>query len=175
MLSMKYWMETRWRLLMSLAPILIFAFMALSPGPGPQPSIPLELRMGMILSIFALFIVMQAVVLAGAGIITQPPFEMVKGLHNSVYFTLSLPISRLRLLGKRTTFGILELLVTLQVELFLLRFLLLRIFPEVEIGFADFLAYMTSRSSRSRPRVISYRRCLRPFWKTFGRCGEVSL
>jgi len=139
MLLMKFWMETRWRLLMSLSPII---FAALMPRyDGPQPSIPLELRMGMFLSVFAFFFVMQAAILAGAGIKTQPPVQVAKGLHNSVYFTLALPISRLRLMRKRTIVGILELLAIIHVGLLLLRFLLPRNFPGVEIGLADFLAY----------------------------------
>jgi hypothetical protein len=47
--------------------------------------------------------------LAGAGIATQPPFQMTKGLHGSMLFTLSLPVTRLRLLAVRAAIGWIEL------------------------------------------------------------------
>ena len=43
--------------------------------------------------------------LAGAGINTQPGFQATKGLHGSTYFTLSLPVSRFRLLLVRSSLG----------------------------------------------------------------------
>jgi hypothetical protein len=48
------------------------------------------------------------VTLAGAGIKTQPILRTMKGLHGSMYFTLSLPVSRLRLLATRAGLGMLE-------------------------------------------------------------------
>ena len=47
--------------------------------------------------------------LAGAGINTQPTFQATKGLHGSTLFTLSLPVSRLRLLTVRAGMGWLEM------------------------------------------------------------------
>ena len=47
--------------------------------------------------------------LAGAGIDTQPGFRATKGLHGSTLFTLSLPVSRLRLLTVRAGTGWLEM------------------------------------------------------------------
>ena len=46
-----------------------------------------------------------AALLAGAGIATQPAFQASKGLHGSTLFTLSLPVSRLRLLSVRAGLG----------------------------------------------------------------------
>ena len=46
-----------------------------------------------------------APLLAGAGIKTQAAFQTVKGLHGSTYFTLSLPVSRFRLLAIRAGIG----------------------------------------------------------------------
>ena len=51
------------------------------------------------------FVAMTSIVLAGAGIATQPAFQATKGLHGSLYFTLSLPVSRFRLLATRATLG----------------------------------------------------------------------
>jgi hypothetical protein len=46
--------------------------------------------------------------LSGAGIVTQPAFQAIKGLHDSIHFTLSLPVSRFRLLAVRAGLGWLE-------------------------------------------------------------------
>jgi hypothetical protein len=46
--------------------------------------------------------------LAGAGVTTQPSLQASKGLHGSTLFTLSLPVSRLRLLATRAAIGWLE-------------------------------------------------------------------
>ena len=47
--------------------------------------------------------------LAGAGINTQPAFQAAKGLHGSTLFTLSLPVSRFRLLLVRASIGWIEM------------------------------------------------------------------
>lgn len=52
--------------------------------------------------------ILAAIYLAGAGIRTQSPFRVKAGLHGSTSFTLSLPVSRLRLLTVRAVFGLLE-------------------------------------------------------------------
>ena len=52
--------------------------------------------------------ILAAINLAGAGIRTQSPFRAKAGLHGSTYYTLSLPVSRLRLLTVRTLLGLLE-------------------------------------------------------------------
>jgi hypothetical protein len=51
---------------------------------------------------------MACAFLGGAGIATQPSFQAAKGLHGSILFTLSLPVSRLRLLGVRAFIGWVE-------------------------------------------------------------------
>jgi hypothetical protein len=54
-------------------------------------------------------IVMWAVIfLAGAGIATQSSLRATKGLHGSMMFTVSLPVSRLRLVAVRAAIGWLE-------------------------------------------------------------------
>ena len=54
------------------------------------------------------FIVMACAFLAGAGITTQPSFQAMKGIHGSMLFTLSLPVTRLRLLAVRAFIGWVE-------------------------------------------------------------------
>jgi hypothetical protein len=102
MLWMKAWLETRWRLLyalgLPLAMIVLFATKGLASKADAQ-------RMMVEISFFSVF---AAVYLAGAGIRTQSAFQMTKGLHGSTYFTLSLPVSRFRLLAVRAGFGLME-------------------------------------------------------------------
>jgi len=54
-------------------------------------------------------VVMVTAMLSGAGIATQPSFQATKGLHGSTLFTLSLPVSRFRLLAIRAGLGWLEM------------------------------------------------------------------
>jgi hypothetical protein len=49
------------------------------------------------------------ILLAGAGINTQPALQATKGLHGSMLFTLSLPVSRFRLLAVRAGIGWVEM------------------------------------------------------------------
>jgi hypothetical protein len=56
----------------------------------------------------AFFGIFNAAYLAGAGIKTQTPFAAMKGLEGSMYFMLSLPVSRLRLLSVRAGIGLIE-------------------------------------------------------------------
>ena len=57
---------------------------------------------------YALLLVATEAMLAGAGVTTQPSLQASKGLHGSTLFTLSLPVSRLRLLATRAAIGWLE-------------------------------------------------------------------
>lgn len=99
MLWMKAWLETRWRMLYALtipfAMILIF----------PESPSAANLRM---LSSLAVVLVFGVVFLAGAGIRTQSQFQGAKNTHNSMYYTLSLPVSRFRLFAVRVAAGLLE-------------------------------------------------------------------
>lgn len=103
MLWYKGWLETRFRLLFPLgffAFLITFAHLAGAkpPPPGARPVEGL-LLMGQS------FVVVTLSMLAGAGINTQPGFQASKGLHGSTLFTLSLPVSRLRLLATRSGIG----------------------------------------------------------------------
>jgi hypothetical protein len=103
MLWYKGWLETQAKVLLSvclLVAFLIFFGMTKAP-PQAKPVAGL-----------LLFTKSQLVVLltwlAGAGIVTQPSFQATKGLHGSTLFTLSLPVSRFRLLAVRASLGFLE-------------------------------------------------------------------
>jgi hypothetical protein len=102
MLWMKAWLETRWRFLyalgLPLATLVLFVLAGVgSTKPGTTMMISISLS-----SIFA------AIYLAGSGVKTQSAFQMTKGLQGSTYCTLSLPVSRFRLLAVRAGFGLLE-------------------------------------------------------------------
>jgi hypothetical protein len=99
MLWYKGWLETRIKLLMGLIWVAWFL--------GAEYSRGLEAPAGLMgLAVGATFIAAATpMILAGAGIITQPSFQATKGLHGSTLFTLSLPVSRLRLLTSRAGFG----------------------------------------------------------------------
>jgi hypothetical protein len=115
MLWMKNWMETRWRFAASLAMfalIVVMSYLQFSGLPRPSP-VPAVQLLNSTLSTFSLFFVIQSVALAGAGIKTQVPFRAAKGMHGSMHFTLSLPVSRLRLFTIRTGIGALELFATI--------------------------------------------------------------
>ena len=102
MLWHKGWLETRYRLLFALGFVGLFQVLQHKPGTTPQ-------------GIFAfvqftvpVLVVMTYSLLAGAGVATQPSFVASKGIHGSTLFTLSLPVSRLRLMSVRAAIGWLE-------------------------------------------------------------------
>jgi ABC-2 type transport system permease protein len=109
----KSWLETQFRLLFTLGVvgfwlIVFFLMRNIAPPPGAKPA-----------AMFALVATTQMVVMftwpAGAGIATQPAFQEMKGLFGSTQYTLSLPVSRLRLLAVRAGIGWLEMTVSIAV------------------------------------------------------------
>jgi hypothetical protein len=107
MLWYKGWLETRYRLLFALAffgILLIQAYML--RGAKPQVPAAETVRIFAISTIF--LVVTLCGMVSGAGIATQPSIQAAKGLHGSMYFTLSLPVSRFRLLAVRAGLGWLE-------------------------------------------------------------------
>ena len=110
MLWYKGWLETRLKLVFVAALLLIFfvfvaAHPALRTGHGARTAAgvagaetPLETVLTIWIFIF----------LAGAGIMTQPVLQATKGIHGSTLYTLSLPVSRLRLVLVRAGLGWLE-------------------------------------------------------------------
>jgi hypothetical protein len=104
MLWMKSWLETRWRLLYALAiPLVSLALPHITGG-----GVTTEKATNTFMGVTAFFSLFSAAYLAGAGIKTQSPFTAMKGLEGSMYYTLSLPVSRLRLLLVRAGVGLLE-------------------------------------------------------------------
>ncbi len=108
MLWYKGWLETRLRFLFCFALSAFILYMS------HQHGAPRSLH-GIIQGTTPSAVLAFCAMLGGAGIVTQPPFQAVKGLHGSTLFTLSLPVSRLRLVAVRATIGWLELasLITL--------------------------------------------------------------
>lgn len=107
MLWLKGWLETRFRLLF----MLIFTAVPLSVmlSVGAHASAHSMSGVTQLAShVIPIWVVFTCAVLAGAGIATQPSLQASKGLHGSTLFTLSMPVSRLRLLTVRAGIGWLE-------------------------------------------------------------------
>jgi ABC-2 type transport system permease protein len=108
MLWYKGWLETRFRLLFMIgATLLILTFHysmrnSLPRNSSGKPAVVI------LAFTYALLLVATEAMLAGAGVTTQPSLQASKGLHGSTLFTLSLPVSRLRLLATRAAIGWLE-------------------------------------------------------------------
>lgn len=102
MLWYKGWLETRLRFLFCFVLSTFILYMSHQHG---SPRSLHGIIQGTTPSAMLAFCAM----LGGAGIVTQPPFQAVKGLHGSTLFTLSLPVSRFRLVAVRATVGWLEL------------------------------------------------------------------
>lgn len=99
MLWYKAWLETRWRMLMPIAMVLFILLAGHNKGqllPGQKSS----------LMVLPFFWMVLPLMIAGAGINTEAPFRVLKGLNGSSGFTLSLPVSRLRLFAARVAFGL---------------------------------------------------------------------
>ena len=102
MLWKKGWYETRTRLLIVLAVVLVITVLTMDPAPAAAGSGPL-VGATMIPAMLA------ALLLAGAGVKTQPGgLQRSKGLHGSMYYTLSLPVTRTRLFNVRVSLGLVE-------------------------------------------------------------------
>ncbi len=107
MLWYKAWLETRWRAVLFMSMMLLSLFQAHFQG---------HLKLGEgVLYIMPVFWLMYPVALAGSGIATEAPLQPVKGSQGSIYFTLALPVSRLRLLAGRAFFGMTEVFAVIVV------------------------------------------------------------
>ena len=97
MLWYKAWLETRWRMLMPLTLMLFVLITGHSKGllaPGPKS----------VLTVLPFWWPLLPLVIAGSGIDTETPFRVMKGVHGSTAFILSLPVSRFRLFFARILF-----------------------------------------------------------------------
>jgi hypothetical protein len=105
MLWYKGWLETRFRVLFVLVWVLFWVGFILRHIDPPLSHADAE----GLLNLLTVNLLLIPVMLAGAGISTQRTlFGTAKGLHGSMYFTLSLPVSRLRLFATRAGLGMLE-------------------------------------------------------------------
>jgi hypothetical protein len=102
MLWMKGWLETRWRVLFGLGFGVFILVLAVT-----DKSVS-HVEIAKLLNVLAFVWAFIAIMLGGAGINTQAAFRATKGLHGSMYFTMALPVSRLRLLTIRAALGMLE-------------------------------------------------------------------
>src|SRR5215469_6185891 len=107
MLWKKGWYETRIRLLFVLAVVVVIAVLTMSPPPAGAGSGPL-------VGATTIPAMLAALLLAGAGVKTQlGGLQRSKGLHGSMYYTLSLPVKRTRLFNVRVSLGLAETAVIL--------------------------------------------------------------
>ena len=115
MLWFKGWLETRSRVIFAvLWSSMFLSVLALQSSREGGDDVA-QLRI--VLSMLTLVWMFIPVWLAGSGIRTQPPFGFggSKGLHGSTQFTLSLPVSRTRLVLVRATLGLLETMAIITV------------------------------------------------------------
>jgi hypothetical protein len=103
----KGWLETKFKFLLVLGCmvfylIVFYLMRTIAPPPGARSAAVF----GLTATTFAALLYTW---LAGAGINTQPSFQATKGLHGSTLFTLTLPVSRFRLLAVRASIGWLEM------------------------------------------------------------------
>jgi hypothetical protein len=106
MLLFKAWLEVRWRFAFLVGSILLIWLTPLwIPATGVHTSVPAA-RFWMVIQLASvLLFIFTAIFLAGSGINTQGMYTFTPGFHGSMLFTLSLPISRRRLLFARAGLG----------------------------------------------------------------------
>jgi hypothetical protein len=102
MLWYKAWLETRWRFVFTIGSILLLLLPGTLMG-APPKRIWAGLQLGS-----ALLYCFAPLFLAGAGINTQTTYAAMPGFHGSMLFTLSLPVSRRRMLFVRAGLGAIE-------------------------------------------------------------------
>ncbi len=100
MLLMKAWLETRWRLLAAFVYLMICLAINYHSSPAANTR-------GMLLALGTI-LALGSCTLAGSGVKSQAPVGFPEGLAGSTQFTISLPVSRRRLLAVRASFGMLE-------------------------------------------------------------------
>jgi hypothetical protein len=106
MLWFKAWLEVRWRFAFLVGSILLVWLAPLwVTTTGVHSGVPASRQwMGLQLGSVLLYI-FTAIYLAGSGINSQTLYTATTGFHGSMFFTLSLPVSRRRLLFVRAGLG----------------------------------------------------------------------
>ena len=145
MLWYKGWLETRFQavfgLLFAVFPIALFT-LATPHAANSAPQISAaQAESG--IQFFALYYSIVPILVAGSGIKTQSA-RMKKGLHGSMYFTLSLPVSRLRLFATRAGLGMLETVTILAIAPCFVRIVLIQ--PEDHVSHSDLFAFWVTLS-----------------------------
>lgn len=111
MLWFKAWLETRWRfcflagsiLFVWAAPLWAPLFHIRAPAGVAESKLWMAIHLGSVL-----LYIFTAIYLAGSGINTQTTYSATSGFHPSMLFTLSLPVTRRRLLLVRAGLGALQ-------------------------------------------------------------------
>jgi hypothetical protein len=94
---MKAWMETRWRLLALAVYLSIALTLNYRHATGTS-----------VLTTAWFMLTFLAISLGGSGVNSQAPLGFSEGVAGSTQFTISLPVSRLRLFAVRTAVGLVE-------------------------------------------------------------------
>jgi hypothetical protein len=111
MLWYKAWLETRWRFVFLLGSVLMvwLAPLWLPPFGFRLPPGVFASRIWMAIHLASVLVyIFAAVFLAGSGVNSQTTYAATSGFHGSMLFTLSLPVSRRRLLLVRAGLGALQ-------------------------------------------------------------------
>lgn len=116
MLLYKAWLETRWRFVFMMVMTALFWLPRFMGAPTQKGWVGVAVGMMLLNCISPLY-------LAGSGVNSQTTYSAVSGFHGSMFFTLSLPVSRRRLFFARAGFGAMEscafvLLTTAAIPLF---------------------------------------------------------
>jgi hypothetical protein len=109
MLWYKGWLETQFKLFLTFAVMSGFMIAFHVMGAKAPPSGGKVAAFSYLVFNVPCFVIVTCTWLAGAGIATQPSVQAAKGLHGSTLFTVSLPVSRFRLLAVRAGLGWLEM------------------------------------------------------------------
>src|SRR5215467_4429649 len=104
MLWKKGWYETRTRFLFLLSLVVAITVLTITGDPPPAAA-----GLGPLIGVTTIPAIGAALLLAGAGVKTQlGGLQRSKGLHGSMYYTLSLPVKRTRLFSVRVSLGLAE-------------------------------------------------------------------
>lgn len=104
MLVMKACLETRWR----LAAVCAYSLICLALN-YPQHALPAARTQGVLIALWTILSCF-VMTLAGTGVRSQAPVGFPEGLAESTQFTITLPVSRPRLLYVRAAVGLVEML-----------------------------------------------------------------
>ncbi len=146
MLWYKGWLETRRIALVMLAlsfTILLFILLFTLVQPAAHSPFHSLAQAEAFVGLLAMYYSVGALFLAGSGIKTQSA-QIRKGLHGSMYFTLSLPVSRFRLFATRVGLGMLETAVILAFPPCLLRIVFVE--PADHVSPSDLFAFWVTLS-----------------------------